>query len=64
MKGSELLGFLTLSIVRYSKNFRTQRFANGMYFHHQVQKPIIECCTPSSAPFRIHVRKMSSYVGF
>jgi hypothetical protein len=41
MKGSELLGFWTLSIVRYSKNYRIQRFANWIYFHHQVQKPII-----------------------
>jgi hypothetical protein len=31
------LGFWTLSIVRYSRNSKTQRFGNGICFRPQVR---------------------------
>jgi hypothetical protein len=34
---SELLGFWTLSIVRYSRNYKTQRFGNWLCFRLQVR---------------------------
>jgi hypothetical protein len=34
---SELLGFRTLSIVRYSQNWKTQRFGNWICFRPQVR---------------------------
>jgi hypothetical protein len=35
--GSELFGIWTLSIVRYSKNYRAQSFGNWIYFRPQVK---------------------------
>jgi hypothetical protein len=44
---SELLGFWTLSIVRYSKNLRTQRFGNRICFRPQVTSARhLLCCIP------------------
>jgi hypothetical protein len=34
---SELLGFWTLSIVQYSRNYKTERFRNWICFHPQVK---------------------------
>jgi hypothetical protein len=35
---SELLGFWTLSIIQYSRNYKTQHFGNWICFHPQVRE--------------------------
>jgi hypothetical protein len=45
-KGSQLLGVWALSIVRYSKNWRTQRFGNWNCFRPQVKGRHLLCWVP------------------
>lgn len=41
MRSLELLGFRTLSVVRYSENYKTQHSVKWIYFRPQVS-PVIE----------------------
>jgi hypothetical protein len=38
IRGEELLGFWTLSIVQYSRNQKTQRFGNWICFRPQIMR--------------------------